>query len=732
MLLEAQSKTEVQGLSSTSFQIKATSKAFQILTANLYSYKERSVVRELCANALDSHVQAGKADIPFKVTLPSKLDPNLIVEDFGIGLSKEEAVKLFSTIFESTKDQSNDQVGAFGLGSKSPFAIADSFGATCIKDGKKSQILIFRGDDGTPQISVVLEKETTEPNGVKISVPIEYSNIYNFNEEAKYSLFSFYPKPICNQEFKSLFDKTDDIIEYENCYVFSNTDYLLSSGTVYVLNGPALYQVEPSLKRNHDIDFYGPHVVILKSKIGDVDIPPSRETLDLTNKTKTFINEKLNSVKTEADLEFMNFIKNSDKKSNLSKVRYIKSNNFLLKSINRNLNLIGYALTDKKLKKSIDEELAKISESFFKGGFLRKAKNVNITLLNMFLESKNIIIDNTAQSAIKSQRLIDAYKLLLCKKENLKSSSKIEFLFQSHIFDSKNKQSKAEYVKFKNKQVDNVQKCLDRYFDEGDIKLVKFSDLKEYQKSIAEPKVKKENPVVQFKCYSSGRNTLGSTKFSFDHSYSESYFNETYYVEDNSKYENTFLSIVAEYKKVSIIISKNSKQQRFIQEKGIEHLDFYLVKLIDEIDSEYTKKYLFNMLELKSYKGLCLSGILEQSVNTDNIRMLVNFDMDINDLGWSETYFLKVYHKNVNNSFILNHLNIDLNELNQRKVFIDRIEFNYAKIREISDMFESIKSIQSVLNSSYLVDAIKVEINKAYLSAITLLNNLIGDKNESK
>ena len=123
MLLEAQSKTEVQGLSSTSFQIKATSKAFQILTANLYSYKERSVVRELCANALDSHVQAGKADIPFKVTLPSKLDPNLTVEDFGIGLSKEEAIKLFSTIFESTKDQSNDQVGAFGLGSKSPFPL---------------------------------------------------------------------------------------------------------------------------------------------------------------------------------------------------------------------------------------------------------------------------------------------------------------------------------------------------------------------------------------------------------------------------------------------------------------------------------------------------------------------------------------------------------------------------------------------------------------------------------
>jgi len=43
-----------------SFQIKATGKAFKILSDGLYSDKPLAVVRELSCNAWDSHVAAGK------------------------------------------------------------------------------------------------------------------------------------------------------------------------------------------------------------------------------------------------------------------------------------------------------------------------------------------------------------------------------------------------------------------------------------------------------------------------------------------------------------------------------------------------------------------------------------------------------------------------------------------------------------------------------------------------
>lgn len=269
--------TTTQGIESQSFTIKGTSKAFRVLTQNLYSNKEQSVVREICANAYDSHVMAGKAGVPFKVTLPTDWDPNFTVEDYGVGLSLDEAVRLFSTVFESTKEDTNEQVGAFGLGSKSPFAIADSFSVECVKDGMLCKLLIFKGDDGMPQISTIAHISTDKENGVKVVVAVSATNHSRFNREAAQALVAFKPAPICNKELDSIWNhvkyETDD---------FMVIDGGVSSGSTYVLNGPVLYRLDSTYPLRHPLLNYG-YSLVVKTNIGELSIPPNREGIDTTD-----------------------------------------------------------------------------------------------------------------------------------------------------------------------------------------------------------------------------------------------------------------------------------------------------------------------------------------------------------------------------------------------------------------------------------------------------------------
>jgi HSP90 family molecular chaperone len=81
------------------FRIKNSQKAFAILSSGLYSNKIRAIIRELSCNAVDSHVAAGKADIPFEVHLPTIFEPWFAVKDFGIGLTGDQVTSIYTTYF---------------------------------------------------------------------------------------------------------------------------------------------------------------------------------------------------------------------------------------------------------------------------------------------------------------------------------------------------------------------------------------------------------------------------------------------------------------------------------------------------------------------------------------------------------------------------------------------------------------------------------------------------------
>ena len=183
------------------FKIKESAKAFRILSSSLYSNKIRAIVRELTCNALDSHVEAGNRD-PYVVHLPTYTEPTFSVQDFGVGLTHDRVMALYSTYFESTKTESNDFVGALGLGSKSPFSYTDNFVVIASKDGETNTYSAFINDAGVPSIVRLGTEQTGAPNGVTVQMAVQSIDFETFKREL-YDVVRWYDLlPIVNLSAK--------------------------------------------------------------------------------------------------------------------------------------------------------------------------------------------------------------------------------------------------------------------------------------------------------------------------------------------------------------------------------------------------------------------------------------------------------------------------------------------------------------------------------------------------
>ena len=192
MILE-QSSSAVNTIgASQQYGMEVSEVSFEILSSSLYTNKERAVLREAAANALDSQRANGTAHIPVTIKLPSSFDPYLVISDCGIGMSKADIVSLYTNFFSSSKRTSNEFIGGFGIGSKSPFSIAESFTTISVKNGVKTTIISYL-DEGKPDYSIVGSEETTEPSGTTIRIPVSDSDVISrLIAEASSDLFTYW------------------------------------------------------------------------------------------------------------------------------------------------------------------------------------------------------------------------------------------------------------------------------------------------------------------------------------------------------------------------------------------------------------------------------------------------------------------------------------------------------------------------------------------------------------
>lgn len=269
------------------------------LLSNLYRNAAAAVLREYSANAYDSHVQAGNPG-PIEVTLPSELNPTLVITDHGTGLSRDEMIAVYSRYGASTKRGTNDQVGAFGLGTKSAFTLGQQFIVTAVKDGWRTVAAFGLDTSGTGTVTILDHEPAIERNGVTVSISVDDPGAMRRAAEPVFSTWRPGTVLVNGQRPRSVLDNPlkvaegiylADTAEQDSAawgdagliVVMGNIGYPVSHGLRDKLRDrlrhPLPQAVTPLLCARRD------QRIFAFTGIGDVDIAPSREEMRDTPRT---------------------------------------------------------------------------------------------------------------------------------------------------------------------------------------------------------------------------------------------------------------------------------------------------------------------------------------------------------------------------------------------------------------------------------------------------------------
>jgi len=287
----------------TNFRIQADAKAFNILSSNIYTDKIKAVIRELSCNAYDAHVDVGNSD-PFKVHLPTSLEPWFSVRDYGTGLSHEDCMSLYTTYFASTKTSSNDVVGCLGIGSKSPYAVSDSFSVISRYNGVERHYTAYKDENDFPQFALLTESDTSESNGLEVRVNVGS----NYGDWASKCVEVFqYFDSIPNINNAAV---VEQINEAKNSYEFIGEGYKVSRGygDIIARMGNVGYEVGDSIVPNHNNN-YG---IVLDFPIGSLTFNPGRENLTATESTINAVRSRLEEIHSELIDSIVKSVENAD------------------------------------------------------------------------------------------------------------------------------------------------------------------------------------------------------------------------------------------------------------------------------------------------------------------------------------------------------------------------------------------------------------------------------------
>ena len=158
------------------------------LVTGIYTNPLRTILIEYVQNALDAH-RAAEESKNVKITLPSHDNPNYVVEDWGVGLTDQEIYGLLSKICASNK-RTDKYAGGFGIGFYAASAYCDTFTFRIRKNGIESLWVAGFGQ-GNGALVNLNRKPTKEPNGVKITIPIESSDVDKIHEMVKSGLYAW-------------------------------------------------------------------------------------------------------------------------------------------------------------------------------------------------------------------------------------------------------------------------------------------------------------------------------------------------------------------------------------------------------------------------------------------------------------------------------------------------------------------------------------------------------------
>lgn len=268
-----------------------------------------ATLREYTSNARDAHAKV-KQTRPVEVTLPNELSPQLVIEDFGPGLTREE-MKGYGQFGRSDKRDSNEYVGGFGLGSKSGLAVAPQFTVVSVKDGKRNTVIVTRRETGQPVMRFLDEQDVQGvPNGVRITIPSVER--FKFEEAIDNNFFlGWEPGTILidgeepEQETTLFGGNFEDLgglgwrwkpkadARYKHKRDYNLTDHSVMAvvaGVQFRLDLSQFEKLPQSLIQNFLSE------IVIKLDNGSVTIHPSRESLTYDKPTRDFVTKRIEDI----------------------------------------------------------------------------------------------------------------------------------------------------------------------------------------------------------------------------------------------------------------------------------------------------------------------------------------------------------------------------------------------------------------------------------------------------
>lgn len=268
-------------------------KLYSILSG-LYKDIFGSIVRELCSNMWDAHKQAGKEDVPIFVIVDcDTVAPKIIFKDSGTGMSPEIMETIFFNYLDSTKEDTNDVIGGFGIGSKSPLAYTHTFYIDTISDGILYHYIFTKQANGIPAGELLFEEQAPAgtTNGTTITVPIKSTSDLS--------------------DFKKAIDR--QLVYFPNVYVQYLNNYGYSFNNDYIIYDLDTFLYRPDLQSTKEMHMCIGNVyypidwneinmkpvyipVALKFEIGELTPTPSRENIEYNKTSIPKIIDRINGV----------------------------------------------------------------------------------------------------------------------------------------------------------------------------------------------------------------------------------------------------------------------------------------------------------------------------------------------------------------------------------------------------------------------------------------------------
>ena len=371
----------------TEFKTKIDPKNIEFITtllsSNLYSHPERSFIREIVSNAWDSHVEAKNTNNPVIVKFTKTREfsnyGNITIRDYGTGLSKEKFEELYCAIGSSTKRETNDYIGGFGIGKFSSMAcsnvvyINSHYNGTCY-----CYIMTKNGNNITTNLVTTIP--TQEKNGLEIT--IKNVLLDKYRESLDYIIF-----------FPNVYVEGLPYLDFNTIKIKHYTNFAVSEKRAEhkLLLGNVLYPINESVLSAETRRFVNKQKyngIVFKFNVGDLQVTPNRENIIYTTETIKVIEDKI----VKAREEILNLVKkdlptditNPIEAYNLfyNGIYYDLLNNKCVKN-NNNYELFETSLSESQLPLTINNVQYKDSDIKFIGYLL------NTEIYNLVAVSNN-------------------------------------------------------------------------------------------------------------------------------------------------------------------------------------------------------------------------------------------------------------------------------------------------------------------------------------------------------